>query len=963
MFFPIGKRLIIPMGAALLLLMSLLLLLSGIRSEAAGEYEYAMFPMEYMTISQGENSDFSHKNSLAMDFTGQAVSLREGVYAPFSCTVKNIVSRYGGVWIQSNDKVRYADGSLDYMTVLLIHCNDVSGLSVGDTFAQGELFYREGTAGNVTGMHVHIECARGPYTTGNLIYAGYYTMGGVRYGIYNLPGQEHLYNCFFVDSTVQVKSDRGYNWKKITNEDWHPLSGSVQSDVIYRADANLNVRSGAGTDYSTMTVLPAGTYVHVSSIYLGIWGKITYDGVTGWINLSYCTEIGKTDALQRTLNYVDNGGSGGPGSQKIYTFEKNFLSTQQPVRNGYRFLGWADSPDAAVAAYQPGQAWEGGNATFYAVWELQSYRVTFHPRGGNCETASKTLIYGEAYGTLPIAQREGYTFLGWYTASSVEVTARTVFTAASDQTLYAGWALSRPGAFQISASGQELSVLLSWTDSQNATAYQVLVRNAAGALIYTGARTAGKEATVTLSPGKYSCSVLAYNQRDGSSSQSTASREVSFTVGGRSLFFEMLGGVGGPVTQYGETGKMVTIPAQFPQRKGYRFDGWTEDADYAEQYACGLPEEHPAEGRTIYHAGDPWTAQKDTTLWALWSPEVYDVQFDAAGGIQGPERAQKLHGVTLTLSGEIPVRAGFIFMGWSKTKDSSEINWTPGSYYEENESRTLYAVWRDPSSFILRSVGSLGDRAYLILEEPVLRGSADAICRYFGGSLAVARTTEESAFFQKLSEEIGKTLFWDTWEDGKTVSLDQPEKIGGIICALGPYSVCYETGIPGEISAQSKVYGCSLQLSGQLLHRAGWVFLGWTEEPGNPENHWPDYLPGGSYCRDEAITLYPVWMKLNNAPKVTLSSRFILPIAGSASLPSTRIDFAPKGGIASQAIQWESSNPEVAVVDQAGNIVTGVPGVAILKAATAYGTAPAFCMVYVPRMTLLGAHTRETTEG
>lgn len=56
-------------------------------------------------------------------------------------------------------------------------------------------------------------------------------------------------------------------------------------------------------------------------------------------------------------------------------------------------------------------------------------------------TYQKTVTYGEAYGTLPTPTRIGYTFAGWYTASSggTQVTDSTKVTNSSNHTLYAQW--------------------------------------------------------------------------------------------------------------------------------------------------------------------------------------------------------------------------------------------------------------------------------------------------------------------------------------------------------------------------------------------------------------------------------------------------------------------------------------------------------------------------------------------
>ena len=70
-----------------------------------------------------------------------------------------------------------------------------------------------------------------------------------------------------------------------------------------------------------------------------------------------------------------------------------------------------------------------------------TYTVYFDANGGSVSTSSKTVTYGETYGTLPTPTRTGYTFSGWYTASSggSKVTSSTTVTTASDHTLYAHW--------------------------------------------------------------------------------------------------------------------------------------------------------------------------------------------------------------------------------------------------------------------------------------------------------------------------------------------------------------------------------------------------------------------------------------------------------------------------------------------------------------------------------------------
>lgn len=70
--------------------------------------------------------------------------------------------------------------------------------------------------------------------------------------------------------------------------------------------------------------------------------------------------------------------------------------------------------------------------------------VTYDANGGTISPTSKTVIYGNPYGTLATPTRTGYTFEGWYTSASggTQVTSSTLVNNASDHTLYAHWTIS-----------------------------------------------------------------------------------------------------------------------------------------------------------------------------------------------------------------------------------------------------------------------------------------------------------------------------------------------------------------------------------------------------------------------------------------------------------------------------------------------------------------------------------------
>ena len=84
------------------------------------------------------------------------------------------------------------------------------------------------------------------------------------------------------------------------------------------------------------------------------------------------------------------------------------------------------------------------DTTVYAKWTANEATVNFHVNGGNSwsgDEGSKTVIYGAAYGEMPVPTRDGFAFKGWYTDTeyTTEVKADAIVDFVGTQTLYAKW--------------------------------------------------------------------------------------------------------------------------------------------------------------------------------------------------------------------------------------------------------------------------------------------------------------------------------------------------------------------------------------------------------------------------------------------------------------------------------------------------------------------------------------------
>lgn len=116
---------------------------------------------------------------------------------------------------------------------------------------------------------------------------------------------------------------------------------------------------------------------------------------------------------------------------------------EMPLKPGYTFCGWVTSEDESLA-----KEWNfatdkvENDLTLYAVWMPAEVRVKFDLDGGNLDGETyipdKAVTYGEAYGELPVPEKEGFRFDGWI-YSGVVIQADTMVTMTGEHVLTARW--------------------------------------------------------------------------------------------------------------------------------------------------------------------------------------------------------------------------------------------------------------------------------------------------------------------------------------------------------------------------------------------------------------------------------------------------------------------------------------------------------------------------------------------
>ena len=102
-----------------------------------------------------------------------------------------------------------------------------------------------------------------------------------------------------------------------------------------------------------------------------------------------------------TVTYDANGGEGAPEQQTKTHGTSLTLSSTEPTRSGYIFLGWATTSTATAAEYEAGGTYTtNAKVTLYAVWkEPETYKITYDKNGGTWTLytpTSQTVTEGES---------------------------------------------------------------------------------------------------------------------------------------------------------------------------------------------------------------------------------------------------------------------------------------------------------------------------------------------------------------------------------------------------------------------------------------------------------------------------------------------------------------------------------------------------------------------------------------
>ena len=266
------------------------------------------------------------------------------------------------------------------------------------------------------------------------------------------------------NATVVATPKAAYNFAG-----WYNGTTKVSSNASYTFAVTANISLIAKFTIKTFTTTTANSTggtasVNKSSVEYGgsaIWTATPSTGYnfSKWSNGSTANPLTVSNITANThitpvfvlksytVTWNPNGGSVSPTSTtKTHGSTLGTLPTPTRAANvqyTYTFKGWFT---AATGGTQiSASTTVTGNVTYYAQWTatLRSYTATFNGNGGGTPSPSTiTKTYGSELGTLPTCSRTGYTFLGWYTASSGGTKISSATKIIGTVTYYAQWSIN-----------------------------------------------------------------------------------------------------------------------------------------------------------------------------------------------------------------------------------------------------------------------------------------------------------------------------------------------------------------------------------------------------------------------------------------------------------------------------------------------------------------------------------------
>jgi uncharacterized repeat protein (TIGR02543 family) len=345
--------------------------------------------------------------------------------------------------------------------------------------------------------------------------------------------------------------------------------------------------------------------------------------------------------IQNTLSFNANGGTLTINTAKTIVYDAPFGELPTPNFNGYKFQVWTKTLNGTDYINENDIVSLVSATEVYAKWQASSYDVTFV--SDNIETSNKKIVYRTNYGELPIIEKFGYSFSGWYSDTSYlnEITQNSIMEQFVNHSLFAKWT---PVRSQVNFNVESVARAVAPTPinvDYNST-YGTLPTLSKTGYNFTGWFT----------------SLVGGQQISSNTTVSIVSPQTiypRFSAKEFTLSFSLDGG-----TITGPQSVLITYDKNYnnlptPTKDGYQFDGWHTLAN---------------NGTEVFK-DSIFVRLENQTLFAYWTPEPYAITFDKNDPLASEPTLNQVvtNIIDVTFNeqyGELPLvsKLGYNFNGW-----------------------------------------------------------------------------------------------------------------------------------------------------------------------------------------------------------------------------------------------------------------------------------------------------------
>lgn len=500
------------------------------------------------------------------------------------------------------------------------------------------------------------------------------------------------------------------------------------------------------------------------------------------------------------ITYELDGGTNSEANPATYTAEDT-VKLADPVKAGYSFLGWYTTADGTGTKVTEIAAGSRGAKTFYALWTPMEQTYEIHHM--------LQTVDGTGYEDVEAVKASALTGTK-VTAGAEQSKTYTGFTFSGIQTDDSTGIVPAEGTLVLKLyySRNTYDVTFSGTNSADQTVnvpYQGKV-NEPETPVKAGYTFTGWY--VTAEPSRL------WNFETDVVTGTTELR-AGWSANTYNVTFDLQGGAGGDgnvQATYDGAMPAITVPA----RAGYQFAGYYDKAEGGTKY-------YNADGSS---AAD-WNKAGDTTLYAQWTANSYQVIFNANGGSGSMDAEEFVYGEEKPLSTNSFTKTGYAFVGWTTGEIAGDVIYTDGASVsnlttEQGGIVNLYAVWKPIAYTVVfnsnGAEGSMADQQMTYDKEAALSQIGYTKTGYH--FLGWAKTsTAKKAELDNLATVINlantadsKVTLYAVWE-------------------ANTYTVAFHAngGTGSPMAAQSFTYDeAAKALSKNQYSRTGYTFKGWA---------------------------------------------------------------------------------------------------------------------------------------